>query len=161
MYLQNEAEADEITQDVFLKVFDKIETFNQEAKLSTWIYRITVNTALNRIKKNKRWSFVRWKEEEDIQIDFDHPQVLAEKKEAAGLIFNAMQSLPESQKTAFILSFIEELPRQEVADIMETSLKAVESLLQRAKKNLRQIINLADDSEGIRLNNLSNNKERE
>ncbi|MBT8229190.1 MAG: RNA polymerase sigma factor, partial [Bacteroidia bacterium] len=52
-------------------------------------------------------------------------------------LFQAIGTLLESQKTAFILSFVEELPRQEVADIMETSLKAVESLLQRAKKNLR------------------------
>lgn len=48
-----------------------------------------------------------------------------------------IEYLPDNQKTAFILSFIEELPRQEVADIMETSLKAVESLLQRAKTNMR------------------------
>ncbi|MFD1551543.1 RNA polymerase sigma factor [Putridiphycobacter roseus] len=161
LYLQNEAEADEITQDVFLKVFDKIETFHQDSKLSTWIYRITVNASLNRLKKNKRWSFVRWKEEEDIQVDFDHPQLLAEKKEDANLIFRAMQKLPDSQKTAFILSFIEEMPRQEVADVMETSLKAVESLLQRAKKNLRQFINLSEESEGIRLDILSNKKDRE
>ncbi|MEZ4850473.1 MAG: sigma factor-like helix-turn-helix DNA-binding protein [Bacteroidia bacterium] len=48
-----------------------------------------------------------------------------------------MDCLPDSQKTAFILSYIEDLPRQEVANIMEISLKAVESLLQRAKKNMR------------------------
>ena len=48
-----------------------------------------------------------------------------------------IDTLPDNQKTAFILSFIEELPRQEVADIMEVSLKSVEALLQRAKRNLR------------------------
>jgi len=159
--MQNEAEADEVTQDVFIKVFDKIETFNQNSKLSTWIYRITVNTALNRIKKNKRWAFVKWKEEENLQVDFDHPQVLEEKKEEASLIFNALQKLPDSQKTAFILSYMEEMPRLEVADIMETSLKAVESLLQRAKKNLRQFINLSEEDEGNRLRMLSNKKDRE
>jgi len=49
-----------------------------------------------------------------------------------------MDCLPDNQKTAFILSYIENLPRQEVATIMDTTLKAVESLLQRAKANLRK-----------------------
>ncbi len=71
------------------------------------------------------------------KVDFDHPGVILENKEKAKYLFKAIESLPATQKTAFILSFIEELPRQEVADIMQTSLKAVESLLQRAKKNLR------------------------
>ena len=52
-------------------------------------------------------------------------------------LFRVINTLPETQKTAFILSFIEELPRKDVAEIMDISLKAVESLLQRAKKNLR------------------------
>ena len=60
-----------------------------------------------------------------------------ENKENAKLLFKVIDKLPDTQKTAFILSYIEELPRQEVANIMETSLKAVESLLQRAKKKMR------------------------
>jgi RNA polymerase sigma-70 factor (ECF subfamily) len=70
-------------------------------------------------------------------FEFEHPGVLLENKENAASLYKAMECLPNSQKTAFILSYIEELPRQEVADIMETSLKAVESLLQRAKSNMR------------------------
>ena len=69
--------------------------------------------------------------------DFDHPGIIEENKENAKLMYQAISSLPDAQKTAFILGFIEEKPRQEIADIMEISLKAVESLLQRAKANLR------------------------
>lgn len=69
--------------------------------------------------------------------DFEHPGVLMENKENTKALFKAIHTLPNQQKTAFILSFVEELPRQEVADVMEVSLKAVESLLQRAKKNMR------------------------
>ena len=71
-------------------------------------------------------------------IEFEHPGVLLENKENAAALYKAMDCLPNNQKTAFILSYIEDLPRKEVADIMETSLKAVESLLQRAKKNMRK-----------------------
>ena len=72
--------------------------------------------------------------------DFEHPGVLLENKENAKALFKVIDTLPETQKTAFILSYIEDMPRQEVADVMETSLKAVESLLQRAKGNLKKKI---------------------
>jgi len=63
-----------------------------------------------------------------------------ERKEDAKLLFKHVYSLPEKQKTAFIFAFIEQLPRQEIADIMEMTVKGVESLLQRAKGNLRKKI---------------------
>lgn len=69
-----------------------------------------------------------------------HPGVLLENKEKSKYLFKAIDSLDEKQRTAFILSYIESLPRQEVADIMDTTLKSVESLLQRAKANLRKKI---------------------
>ena len=70
--------------------------------------------------------------------DFEHPGIQEENKETAKIMYKAINSLPDSQKTAFILGFIEEKPRQEIANIMGISLKAVESLLQRAKENLRK-----------------------
>ena len=66
-----------------------------------------------------------------------HCEKLNENKENSKTIFKAIQKLPESQQTAFLLSFVEGMPRQEVAEVMNTSLKAVESLLHRAKQNLR------------------------
>lgn len=70
--------------------------------------------------------------------DFVHPGVLAENREKAGYLFKAIYSLPENQKTAFVLTHIEDLPQKEVAEIMDMTVKAVESLLQRAKANLRK-----------------------
>ena len=136
-YTQNEQEAEEITQDVFTNIYRNASKFKGEASVSTWIYRITVNTSLNQLKKKKRFSFLKFGEPELNKPDFDHPGVLLEKKENARLLFKVIDTLPDSQKSAFILSYIEDLPRQEVANILEISLKATESLLQRAKKNLR------------------------
>ncbi len=136
-YLQNEADAEEVTQDVFTNIFQNAAKFKGNSSVSTWIYRITINTSLNAINRKKRKSFLSFGSAEKEVPDFEHPGILLEKKENAKVLFKAIEVLPESQKTAFILSFIKELPRQEVADIMETSLKAVESLLQRAKTNLR------------------------
>jgi RNA polymerase sigma-70 factor (ECF subfamily) len=131
-------DAEEITQEVFVKIFRKASTFKGDSKLSTWIYRIAINTSLNHIKKNKKRSIFGGEAKENQAVDFVHPGVLMENKENTSALFKAMDCLPETQKTAFILSYIEELPRQEVANVMETSLKAVESLLQRAKRKMRE-----------------------
>lgn len=136
-YAQNEQDAEEITQDVFTSIFKNISHFKGASSIDTWIYRITVNTSLNLLKKKKRLSWLSFRDSLPQQSDFRHPGVLMEHQEHAQTLFKAIDRLPDKQKTAFILSFVEELPRQEVADIMEISLKAVESLLQRAKKNLR------------------------
>ncbi len=136
-FTKNEEEAEEITQETFVKVYKKVLTFRMESSLNTWIYRIAVNTSLNYLKKRKRFLFFKNSLSPTQTIDFEHPGVLLENKENAAALYKVLDRLPTNQKTAFILSYIEELPRQEVADIMETSLKAVESLLQRAKRNMR------------------------
>lgn len=136
-YAKNIKDAEEITQDVFVKIFKSASTFKGKSSLSTWIYRITVNTSLNFLKKRTRFTLFALPPDPSLSVDFEHPGVLLENQENAIALYKAMDCLPDNQKTAFILSYIEELPRQEVADIMETSLKAVEALLQRAKKNMR------------------------
>lgn len=137
-YSKNPEEAEEITQDVFIKVYKNITSFKGDASLGTWIYRITINTSLNHLKKKKNIISLKERVVLDIkEVDFYHPGAILENKEKAAALYRAMDCLPDTQKTAFILSFIEYLPRQEVADIMETTLKAVESLLQRAKSKMR------------------------
>jgi len=137
-YVQDQQEAEDITQEVFIAIFQKASSFKGEAGVSTWVYRITVNTSLNFIKRRKRYSLFKIGFERKESRDFEHPGIVLENKEDANLLFKTIDTLPTTQKTAFILGYIEQLPRQEIADIMEVSLKAVESLLQRAKVNLRK-----------------------
>lgn len=145
-YLQNAEEAEEITQDVFVEIFHSSKKFKGESSVSTWIYRIAVNKSLDQLrhrKRKKRFAYIASlfsSETGELRFDkpnFEHPGVVLENKENSKTIFKAIQKLPESQQTAFLLSFVEGLPRQEVAEVMNTSLKAVESLLHRAKQNLR------------------------
>lgn len=145
-FLQNEADAEEVTQDVFVKIFHAAARFEGKSSVSTWIYRITVNQSIDRLnhrRRQKRFGSVLGLFRPDslepcVEVPyFEHPGVALEQKDNARILFQAIGSLPEQQKTAFILSFVEELPRQEVAGVMQVSLKAVESLLQRAKANLR------------------------
>lgn len=143
-YLQNTADAEEITQDVFLSVYDNLASFEGKSSLKTWIYRITINKSLDFIKaknRTKRSFFFKSRrlDDPDTHItvsNFDHPGVLLESKEALANIFRCINMLPERQKTALILMKIEKKTQQETADIMESSVKSIESLYQRAKKNL-------------------------
>ena len=136
-YLQREADAEEVTQDVFTKVWRSAAGFKAESQVTTWIYRITVNTSLTAIKKRKRRSIFGGAPTTHDPPDFRHPNALMEDAETNQALFAAIYSLAKRQKTAFVLSYVEELPRQQVADVMGLSLKAVESLLMRAKKGLK------------------------
>ena len=141
--VQNEEDAEDITQEVFLKVYEGIKNFRHESSLSTWIYRITITTSLDFEKQKKRhkrgglMQRVFGYAEADEKPDFFHPGVALDKKEDAGVLFMAMKKLPEKQRTAFLLHKIEGLTNMEIATIMDTTLLAVESLQVRAKNNLR------------------------
>jgi RNA polymerase sigma-70 factor (ECF subfamily) len=147
-YVQNAQDAEEIAQDVFLTVYNKLNTFQQKASPRTWIYRITVNKSLDYIrakKRNKRSPFlhmVRFDNEETqvTPVEFNHPGVAMEQQEAIASIFDGINKLSENQKTALLLLKIEHLTKEEVGEVLGISPKAVESLFIRAKKNLKLIL---------------------
>ncbi len=146
-YLQNTEDAEEVTQDVFVKVFNKHGNFNEQSSLRTWIYKITVNQCLDFLKakkRKKRFGFVIpiYDNSESLSYsDFKHPGVLLEHHEATENLLKQINELPHNQKTALLLKAIDELSQKEIAVIMELSEKAVESLLSRAKYNLKEKIN--------------------
>jgi RNA polymerase sigma-70 factor (ECF subfamily) len=149
-YVQNIEDAEEITQDVFVKVFDNVHSFKKQASLKTWIYRIAINQSLDFIKakKAKKRNFFANNfslNDDKIKfepINFNHPGIELEQKEAYQKIFNAINQLSDNQKTAIILLKIEDNSQEEAAEIMNLSVKALESLFQRAKKNLEILLNL-------------------
>ena len=144
--VQNADDADDITQEVFIQVYQSVSSFKGDSKFSTWLYRITVSKALDHEKKKKRkkrFGFVQslfggQEEEQFHPVEFDHPGVELEKKERAGELFNALKQIPDKQRIAFTLHKLEGQSYQEVAEIMNTTLYAVESLIGRAKANLKK-----------------------
>jgi RNA polymerase sigma factor (sigma-70 family) len=145
-YLQNAQDAEEVTQDVFLKVHAKKDGFKAQSELKTWIYRIAINQCLDFLKakkRKKRFGFFlsigkEVKEDSAPLTAFDHPGVQLEDKEGVAYIFACINELPERQKTALLLKSMEQLSQKEIAEVMALSEKAVESLLSRAKANLKQ-----------------------
>ena len=146
--VQQEQEAEDISQEVFIQVYMSIEGFRQDAKLSTWIYRIATTKSLDwdRKKRTKKrlgkiWNIFSVNGELEFDLaDFNHPGVQLEKKEQAAILFRALKALPKNQQVAFLLIKMEGLNYQATSEIMNTTLKAVEAYMHRAKINLRKII---------------------
>ena len=146
-FLNNKEEAEDITQDVFVEVYQSISSFREEARLSTWIYRIAVTKSLDNIRKmnrkkrlnNLKSFFGRAQQIEHISAPSDtRPDKRLETQERSRILQKAIQSLAENQKIAITLSQYEGFSNREIADILATTLSSVESLLHRAKKNLKK-----------------------
>ncbi len=146
-YLQNELDAEDCTQEVFVEVFRSAQNFKEDSSLSTWVYRIAINKCIDQLrsaKRKKRFAFLtalfntNTGKELHLISNFDHPGIELEKKEDTDLLFKAIQLLPENQRAAFVLTQIEDHSQKEAAAILKITEKALESLVQRAKGNLRK-----------------------
>lgn len=146
--VQSASDAEDLAQEVFIQVYRSIDQFKGESKLSTWVYRIATTKSLDflRNKKSKKrfaylFSLGSPGENRGIEIpEFHHPGVAAEQKERAAQLFRALAQLPQNQKTAFVLTRVEQLSHAEVSAIIQITVPAVESLLHRARVNLRKIL---------------------
>jgi RNA polymerase sigma-70 factor (ECF subfamily) len=137
-------EAEDITQDVFMKIFQAIGNFRGDAKLSSWIYRIAVNTCLKKARRKKLTAWISleflFQKQEGFQpqsqeATTDHQMEISEIER---IVQHAIQQLPTRQRTALVLHRYENLAYEEIAQVMNISLSAVESLLHRAKDNLTE-----------------------
>src|SRR4030095_13860841 len=144
--LQNAEDAEDVAQEVFVQVFESIKSFKAESKLSTWLYRITVSKSLDHLRKKKRkkrFAYIQsifGANNETVvkKPDFHHPGVTLDNKERAAVLFQAISQLPSNQKIAFTLNKLEGLSYQEISEVMKTSISSVESLMHRAKNNLKK-----------------------
>jgi RNA polymerase sigma-70 factor, ECF subfamily len=146
--LRNREDAEDAAQEVFVELHRSLEKFKGEASMSTWIYRITLNRCTDhlRMKGRKKRNLFAFKatsnsDMERLSIAGDsNPHQDLEISERHKLLYDAVDSLPNRQRIAFNLAKLEGLPQEKVAEIMETSVSSVESLLVRAKKQLKQLL---------------------
>ena len=144
----NKPDAEDLSQDVFMRIFQAAPRYEAKAAFTTWMYRIAVNLCLNYQRRKKLLTFFsidsNHGSEEDHQrkipdiISSERPDTDFEKKERQQFVQKAIQSLPENQRTVVILYRYQNLSYQEIADTLETSVSAVESRLFRAKLNLKK-----------------------
>lgn len=146
--VQNPEDAEDVTQEVFIQVYRSVGTFKGESKISTWLYRIATTRSLDLLrsrKSKKRFGFIQRLfgegNEPVFEIpDYNHPGIALDRKENAARLFKAIRQLPENQKIAFTLHKMEDLSYQEISEVMKTTVPAVESLLHRARLNLRKML---------------------
>lgn len=152
------AGVEDVAQEVFVRIFRSKHTYEPKAKVSTWIYRITVNTCLNEIRrlgadKNRRvGGFTAifgggdgGGEDESVSVALADPRAGTPPEgmasnELADHVRAAIDALPEQQRLAVVLSRYHGLPYEDVADSMGTTVPAVKSLLTRARASLRKAL---------------------
>ena len=146
-FLLDQADAEDISQEVFIEVYQSIKGFKGQSKLSTWIYRIAVTKCLDELKKRnrkKRISSVgKLLHLEDVANWLgggSRPDKKTEENETFQLVMAALNTLPDNQRIAFTLSKIEGYTNSEIAEIMNTTTVAVESLIYRGKKQTGDIL---------------------
>jgi len=149
--VRNPQEAEEVLQETFLAVFDKIDTFQQKSKLSTWIYAIASNHALSRLRK-KSAQTVTIEDDSNLNSDgellrnrttlfsFDNRNDALLQKELKEKLEEAIEALPDGYRELFVLREIEKLSIKEIAEILELNPGVVKTRLHRARLQLRAIL---------------------
>jgi RNA polymerase sigma-70 factor (ECF subfamily) len=154
--LGNDADAEDVTQEVLLQVIRKLHTFRGDAALSTWLHRVTVNAALAHREKranitqregaSTEEATLHTATEDTRSVRLKAPPahvtpdevVLADEQRQ--LIESAMNKLPESYRDVYVLADVEGLPNQEIAELLGLSLAAVKSRLHRARLQMRELL---------------------
>ncbi len=146
-FVNDSQTAEDLTQEVFIEVYRSVGNFRNESKLLTWIYRIAVFKSLDFLKsqkRKKRFAVIKSlfgedeMEERIAGTDENGPAKQLENKESARILAWAIDKLPENQRIAFSLSKYDELSYNEIAEILGTTISSVESLIHRAKSNLKK-----------------------
>jgi len=145
--LGNIEDAEEAMQDTFVKSFRHLDQFRKEARFTTWLTRITVNEAIQ--KRNARKNYVPLAEVETEEEQFapkrreswkSNPEQLYGKQEIHRIVEDAIQSLPQIYREAFVLRDVEELSADEAAEVLGITVPALKSRLLRARLMMRETL---------------------
>ena len=137
------SDADDFSQEAFMKAYESIGNFREESSFSTWLYRIVVNITINHLKKAGKMQTFTLDENmsfkhSDLASVVDNPEKIAEERELHKEITKAIESLPLEQKTVVVLTILEGLPHKEIARILDCSEKTVSWRLFEARKKLKE-----------------------
>jgi RNA polymerase sigma-70 factor, ECF subfamily len=142
-FLLKQQDAEDIAQEVFIEVYQSIHSFRGASKLSTWIYRIAVTKCLDELKKRNRrkrmTSFGKILGLEEViywLVGGETADKALLETEQMTEMMQALNTLPNNQRVAFTLSKIDGYSNAEIAEIMQTTVLAVEALVKRAKKQV-------------------------
>lgn len=138
--VQNADDARDVTQDVFLHVYDSLSRFRGGSAFSTWLYRVAVNAAITHVRKEKRHPQIPLEALREFRADIDaEPEQQATRAETQQAVQEMLAQLPEQQRAALILRYFQELSLEEMAEVMNCSVAAVKVRLHRARNSFRRL----------------------
>ena len=138
----NKLDIEEVTQQVFVELFSALSRFRFDSKLSSYIYRITVNVVCKSMQKSRRFVFTDQHEGMPEHASGErNAEQLIEHREQIEQLRRAIGRLKDEQRTALVLFTFEDFSYNQIADVMQCSLSKVESLIFRAKKNIAKELN--------------------
>ena len=145
--VKNENIVEDLAQEVFIKVYKNISKFNEESTLYTWIYKITMNTCIDQIKKEKKITYINTyieTEEGDLEIQFEDEKQrvdeILENKIRKETLLKAIKSLPSEQRALIVLRDIRQFKYMEIAEILKLNLGTVKSKISRARQALKECL---------------------
>ena len=139
-------DADDVTQDVFVKVFKALKNFRKDSEFFTWLYRITTNISLNFLRAKKLKHFLHFEsehEEQEFEIageKYSFPDTILEHKELVTIIERAVETLPHQQRAVFTLRFYEELSYDEISDQLKLSIGGLKANYFHAIKKIQKYV---------------------
>jgi len=137
-------DADDITQDVFVKVYKALADFRSQSSFFTWLYRITVNMSISSIRRKKIIEFINFDNTfstlNSIVDDSINPESQLEIDENLKLLEEAITKLPRMQKKVFILRYFEELPYEEISKILNRKVSGLKANYFYALKNIQKFV---------------------
>jgi RNA polymerase sigma-70 factor (ECF subfamily) len=151
-YVGDRFTSEDLAQEVFLRVYSSAADFEPRSKVSTWIFKIAYNLSLNEILRRGRLCVLAdtVEEVEKRGIEVRAPDFL-EGNELRETLMDSIRILPEKQRAALLLRVNEELSYSEIGDVLSTSVSSVESLIFRARENLRKVLRgKQEDNSGSR-----------
>jgi RNA polymerase sigma-70 factor (ECF subfamily) len=144
-YVQNKHDAEDISQEVFIKALSSLAKFKRNSSISTWLYRITVNQCKNYLLKKKVRKIFSYSN--DVEDFYDLPnnelnaQDKMENEEFKNKFYQALNSLPEKQRETFALRYFDELPYEEISKLLGTSVGGLKANYFQAVKKLGVYLN--------------------
>jgi len=139
-------EAEDIAQEVFITVYQKLYQFDTSRRFAPWIQRITVNTCITRLRKKKKVVLVNFEDnisnraDPFLNIDYNDPAVVYDREELKLDLKEALLQLPESYRAMLILRYQLHMSNQEIADALGITRENVEVKMHRARKSLRKVL---------------------
>lgn len=155
-------EAEDITQEVFISVYEKLYQFDTSKRFSPWLYRIATNASISALRRKKKVVMLNFDETyaqspDPAPNEFD-PEYAYERQELREEILQAIAELPESYRVVIALRYQSDLNNQEIAEILGVSKENVEVKVHRARKALRRILQKRWGERGLDISELPANR---